>query len=399
MVWYVNCSLQAKAYARNGDKSYGRSESDRGTVRYCYHDPLLSHLQQWYLSDNCFGTGNGNPQILVRGLLSTVKISNLVIATNFAFNVLVTFAGWRYLSIVTKRFFEFKKLSSDKTNIIVSHSYMYWVIVILVGMFNLGAFVADLIHFMINYHDTIGSARVTKITLIVLNLVSEPFIAWKAAKHVNSKINITGGISCNICCFHCMKLRCCKSSHDWKLNIGRLVHTISLCHVLWFVHRLASGAVVTVFHIINNAPQTLSVIAIIFLVVFCIFVMLYSSYLIYIAYRRSTEKRDHKNLMFLKIFVNILFWIALIISLILVSFLYLVLLHYGLNYSPLSGLLLSALPPTALFIIGFYIKDHATSVQTTNTMPEESPSEEEPLINTEAENNNQISDHNSEVIN
>lgn len=235
----------------------------------------------------------------------------------------------------------------------IRHSY--WSLVILVGFLNLFCINCDIVSLI----PSPVPVRYTKVTLCIIILLLEPPVAWHAAKHITVPVNMkVFNVLC--CCCLCSCGRC--SIRRWR---PRLVHTLSLCHILWFVHRLASGSIMSVILIVNNPPQMLTLIAFFILAFLCAFLMLYSAITIC----------GNSNRCNIKTFIYVVFCffmgITTIILLALFSQLYLVFLEHGLNYSTVGGFVLSVIPPAVIFVLGVYIKTRLTLTKRSSRIPPE----------------------------
>ena len=134
------------------------------------------------------------------------------------------------------------------------------------------------------------------------------------------------------------------------------VGVLALCHILWFMHRVATDIVMFVIVFIIVPAQTLGIIALILLTIVC--AILFVSSLLNL--RREEGIRSCQSLVQVikkreirsyKCIVHILNLGLLS----MVTLLFIALVGNGLQAAGLGGFILSATPPTIIFVIGLYV--------------------------------------------
>ena len=122
------------------------------------------------------------------------------------------------------------------------------------------------------------------------------------------------------------------------------VGVLALCHILWFMHRVATDIVMFVIVFIIVPAQTLGIIALILLTIVC--AILFVSSLLKL-WRAGGIRSCHS----LECIVHI-FNLGLLS---MVTLLFIALVGNGLQAAGLGGFILSATPPTVIFVIGLFV--------------------------------------------
>ncbi len=143
-------------------------------------------------------------------------------------------------------------------------------------------------------------------------------------------------ISSCVCC-------CCS-----RPLVMRLVHTLAICHLLWFLHRVGLGFIVAAFFIALAPGQTIAALSLMYLVIQVSTV--YVAFCIY-----SIQNRRKKCKMVCKFFLLTITYLCLVGLAIVFTLIYIDLSKHGLTSSTIGSVLLSLIPPMAVFFIGIAI--------------------------------------------
>ncbi len=131
--------------------------------------------------------------------------------------------------------------------------------------------------------------------------------------------------------------------------VMRLVHTLAICHLLWFLHRVGLGLIVAAFFIAIAPGQTLAALSFMYLVILVSTV--YVTCCIY-----SIQNCRKKCKMVCKLFLLTITYVCLVGLAICFTRIYIDLFKNGLTSSTIGHLLLSLVPPMAVFFVGVAIK-------------------------------------------
>ena len=172
--------------------------------------------------------------------------------------------------------------------------------------------------------------------IIIIILVVVPINAGLATGHFTIPVP---GIFEKVCCCCCF---CCCS----KKRMSRSIHTLSLSHILWFIHRLLSTSIVVICHFVIAPAQVLAVVSLFFSSVICIIVF---SSLIF-----SSCACTCKCLVrFIGLVLLLLQILAIIVFF---TFFYIHLTDNGLESDGIGGIFLSLIPPATFFIVGLIVE-------------------------------------------
>lgn len=136
--------------------------------------------------------------------------------------------------------------------------------------------------------------------------------------------------------------------HKWKI-----MHTLALCQFVWFVHRLATDAIISIIAFVIAPAQTLGLVTLLLSIVVC--AVLFASSLLQncqtaCILRCICERRTVLTL-FCTFFIAFC-TVGLVIS---VTLLFIVLVDNGLQSAGVGGFILSLIPPITIFVIGLCV--------------------------------------------
>ena len=133
--------------------------------------------------------------------------------------------------------------------------------------------------------------------------------------------------------------------HSQKKFHG-IMHALALCQIVWFVHRLATDAIISAIVFVIAPAQTLSTVTLLLSTVVCA-IFFVSSLLKKRCRCCSTE--------ILSIFCTIFIAICTIGLIVTITVLFIGLVDNGLQSAGIGGFILSLVPSTAIFVIGLCI--------------------------------------------
>ena len=221
--------LQMKSYAR---EPYQKLESDKGVVLDYYSDPFF----------------NSDPFLNIENCILVIFV-----ILNLLFLTLTAFYSKAVIHFINKKVYL-------KT---VMEKY-YWSTVVVTGLLNSAWFVSNgLISPMLSIFFGLGMINLITIWLpIIVLFIVVPINAGLATRHITIPVPDFCEKICCCCCF------CCCS----KKRMSRLIHTLSLSHILWFIHRLLSTSIVVICYFVISPAQVLAVVSLIFSSIICIIV-------------------------------------------------------------------------------------------------------------------------------
>ena len=292
----IKSLLQMKSYAK---EPYQKEESDRGIL--LNSRGIIGHIP--LDNETC--------------ILAIFMIINLLLLTLTAF----------YL----KSAIQLTERVYSKT---VIEKY-YWSTVVVSGLLNSVWFTYNT--FFGNYNRINEYAHVIMPWPIILVLfIVVPIIAGLATGHITTPVP---GIFEKICC--CCVFWCCS-----KKCMSRSIHTLSLCHILWFLHRLISTSIVVICHFVIAPAQVLAVVSLFFSSVICIIVF---SSLIFSSCACSCK-------CFVRYIGLVLLLLQILAIIVFFTFFYIHLTDNGLESDGIGGIFLSLIPPATFFIVGLIVE-------------------------------------------
>ena len=131
-------------------------------------------------------------------------------------------------------------------------------------------------------------------------------------------------------------------------TVPRLMHTLALCHILWFMHRLVTSSIVVICYFVFAPPQVLAIVTLFFSFIIII--------IIFLTIMCSSCTFKFMSIVRFCILLFLLFCILGVIF--LFTLFYISLCNNGLQSESLGGIFLSLIPPAIFFLLGLTIKRH-----------------------------------------
>ncbi len=191
----------AKLYNRDPLKDFpARLDTDRGIIHYCQGECNYNYNSYYFTFDFL-----------------------LVLFLTLPLNILVAIIGIYCLNLTITEHESYQHINSSRRI-----NSIYWASVIIAGVINIACLVVDIRRF-VQYYYVRYFFYSFKLSLGILLLLVEPVAVFIVIKKFRISSRVCG---------------CCS-----KALVMRLVHTLSICHLLWFLHRLGSGLIVAAFFI------------------------------------------------------------------------------------------------------------------------------------------------------
>ena len=129
-----------------------------------------------------------------------------------------------------------------------------------------------------------------------------------------------------------------------------LVHSLACCHILWFVHRLATDMIMSIMSFILAPAQTLGILTLILSTVACM--------IIFVAYvvHKGTIGGGCNRRTSLPVLSVILIGITTCGLVFIFTLLFIALVDNGLKSTGIGGFILSLLPPSIIFVAGLCVE-------------------------------------------
>ncbi len=128
-----------------------------------------------------------------------------------------------------------------------------------------------------------------------------------------------------------------------KKRLHGILHAIALYQIIWFGHRVATDAIISVIAFIIAPAQTLGTVTLLLATVACMILFVSS----------SLKKRC--QCCSTAVFCTVLIGICTIGLVITVTILFIALVDHGLQSAGIGGFILSVLPPMTIFVIGLCV--------------------------------------------
>jgi hypothetical protein len=136
----------------------------------------------------------------------------------------------------------------------------------------------------------------------------------------------------------------CRSTLKYnKKRLYGIMHALALCQIIWFGHRLATDAIISVIAFVIAPAQTLGTVTLLLATVACM-ILFVSSLLKQRCQCRSTT-----------VFCTVLIAICTIGLIVTVTILFIALVDHGLQSAGVGGFILSVVPPMTIFVIGLCV--------------------------------------------
>ena len=148
---------------------------------------------------------------------------------------------------------------------------------------------------------------------------------------------------------------CCCS----RPGLIRAAHTLALCHMLWFIHRVGCCFIVSIFSLAIAPAQTLATISFLLTIILCsIFSMALIMNMVRHCRHNYYRYAFSNCALFLKIFLIFSFYVSFSLFIVSFFFIFLDLLQNGLSSSTIGSIMLSLFAPLILLIISFAVKKY-----------------------------------------
>ena len=141
---------------------------------------------------------------------------------------------------------------------------------------------------------------------------------------------------------------CLSTSKHNKKKLHGIMHALALCQIIWFVHRLATDAIISVIAFVIAPVQTLGAVTLLLSTVVCAILFVLSMVKKSCRYRCSSKE-------ILPLICTLLIAICTIGLIVTVTLLFIALVSHGLHSAGIGGFILSLVPPTAIFVIGLCV--------------------------------------------
>ncbi len=248
-------------------------------------------------------------------------------------NILIAIIGIYCLNLTITEYESYQHINSSRR--IYS---IYWASVIIAGVINIACLVVDIV-------------QIREVAFI--KFMAPIFLIESVAVFIVLKKFRISSCVCG----------CCS-----RPLVMRLVHTLAICHLLWFLHRVGSGLIVATFFIALAPGQTIAALSLMYLVILVSIV--YVTCCIY-----SLQNRRMNCKMVCKLFLLTITYLCLVCLAICFTLIYIAFAENGLTSSTIGSILLSFIPPMAIFFIGVVIK---RQLKVNNILGSESVASESP---------------------
>ena len=210
----------------------------------------------------------------------------------------------------------------------------YWSTVVVTGLLNSAWFGGNIFFLSFLFYQSKRFICVVIMIIVILFIV--PINAGLIAGHITIPVPGFCEKICCCCCFCCCSKKC----------MSRLIHTLSLCHILWFIHRLISTSIVVICYFVIAPAQVLAVVSLFFSSVICIIVF---SSLIFSSCTCTSK-------FFVRFIGLVLLLLQILAIIIAFTLFYINLVDNGLESDGIGGLFLSLIPPATFFIVGLIVE-------------------------------------------
>ena len=296
-----------KSYARGNGRSYERLDSDKGLVSY-YN----------YYEFNQGFTGLNN----VITIISLFVLLNLIVLT------LTVFTLKPFVQLVSQNFY-FKKIVTK----------YYWNTVAISALLNLVWYSYNTIPIILSIALADKNNKQIIIVLIItmLLLIVIPIVSWCATEQTNIPVPT---IFAKLFCCYCLCGLCSLRTKS------RLIHTLSLSHILWFIHKLVSASIIVICHFVIAPAQVLAVVVLFFSAIICTIFLSSLMCSSCTCTLKSTVR-----------FFGLLFFLLQVLAvLVFFTLFYIYLADNGLESDGIGGIFLSLIPPAIFFLVGLIVE-------------------------------------------
>ena len=143
----------------------------------------------------------------------------------------------------------------------------------------------------------------------------------------------------------CFNTHLLNDGSQMNTKCQRFIHAFAFCQIIWFVHRFINDAIISVIFFVLAPAQTLGIVT--------LFLSIIASAITFAAVLIYDSKGNRKKCSFIICMaLNGLMISGLLLT---ITLLYIVFVDNGLQSAGMGGLILSLVPPFAVFIIGLII--------------------------------------------
>lgn len=128
-----------------------------------------------------------------------------------------------------------------------------------------------------------------------------------------------------------------------KKRLHGILHVLALCQIIWFRHRVATDAIISVITFVIAPAQTLGIATLLLSTV--------ASMILFV----SSLLKNHCQCCSVAVFCTVLIGICIIGLIVTVTLLLIALVGHGLHSAGIGGFILSIVPPMTIFVIGLCV--------------------------------------------
>ena len=319
--------LQAKAYARANDIPSVKYEMDRSTVTACKYVHSYNNWENyyWYYNGECQQNSQSISKLIAPYnsgilILCIFLFSNLLLLSLIILYFRTVFLWLDRQGKQTKTLYKASAIVLTCVNIILLTSDIAFII-------------SDSIHYDPVFSIVMLFIIPAKGTLAILILTLEtPVVCYNTRG-----LNQNNGMIMN------------KKRY-------RIAHAFALCQIIWFMHRLVNDAIISIVFFIIAPAQTLGVVTLLLFVIAS--AIAFVAIVIYKDFKTIT-----KSFIFCVAFNGIIACGLLFV----VTLLFIVFVDNGLKSAGMGGLILSLVPPLAVFVIGFIVNQKYNKFKSTHS--------------------------------
>ena len=174
-------------------------------------------------------------------------------------------------------------------------------------------------------------------------------------------------IDISVSCFNSIT---CK----YGCECSKAMHALALCQIIWFVHRLATDAIISIIEFVIAPAQTLGMVTLLLSTVIC--AILFVSALLKKCQAgcncKSCSCTESGTFFISTRCCTFLIAICIVGLIITVTLLFIALVNNGLQSAGIGGFILSLIPPTAVFVIGLCVSREKAVKIYRNVLPSHS---------------------------
>ena len=286
--------VQAKAYSMNGDNPVQGKLDDISWMKdkCCFYD---NNLAVSMLHNNSFS----NSQTAAVLIFFTYLLLNILILTLTAL----------YLGKI------FSWIERPQHKYYLKDLYKASATVLM--FINLATFGSDILSYILFGGYFTYQVLIVKLLLVILIFILDIVVS----------------------CFYTFKY-----AYKWKI-----MHALALCQIVWFVHRLATDAIISIIAFVIAPAQTLGLITLLLSIIIC--AVLFVSSLLQKCQACCTSRCTCERKTLPAMFCTFLIALCTVGLVTTVTLLFIVLVENGLQSAGVGGFILSLIPPTTIFVI------------------------------------------------